>query len=54
MGRTFGTLQGVGGGGSDLLAALFAEPAVEAAELGTDIGAGAPGGVGAENLIRAR
>jgi hypothetical protein len=39
--------QGVGGGGSGLLATLFAEPAVEAAELGTDIGAGAPGGSGA-------
>lgn len=37
--------QGMGGCG--LLAALFAEPAVKAAELGTDIGAGASGGPGA-------
>jgi hypothetical protein len=39
--------QGVGGGGGGLVAALVAEPAVKPAELGTDIGAGAPGGPGA-------
>ena len=39
--------EGVGGGGSSFLAALLAEAAVEAAELGTDVGAGAPRGPGA-------
>lgn len=39
--------QGVGGGSRGFLAALFAEAAVEAAELGSDIGAGTAGSPGA-------
>jgi hypothetical protein len=35
--------EGVGGGNRGLLAAFLAETAVEAAELGADVGAGAPG-----------
>ena len=39
--------QGMGGGDGGLVAALLAEPAVESAELGADVGVGAPGGPGA-------
>ena len=39
--------QGVGGGDGGLASALLAETAVEAAELGADVGAGAPRGPGA-------
>jgi hypothetical protein len=39
--------EGVGGGGGGFPPALFAEAAVEAAELGADVGGGAPGGPGA-------
>ena len=46
--------EGVGGGGGGLLSALLAEPAVEATELGADVGAGASGGPGALGENRAQ
>ena len=46
--------EGVGGGSGGLLAALFAEAAMEATELGTDVAAGAPGCPGALGEHRAQ
>src|SRR5882762_1920379 len=45
--------EGVGGGDGGFLPALFAEASVEPAELGADVGAGAPAGPGALDENRA-
>ena len=46
--------EGVGGGGGGLLSAFLAETAVEATELGTDVGAGTRRGPGALGKNRAQ